>query len=374
MTIISRKRRRRLCLAVLTVTSLTFSASAVPQDGDDNNWNQEQQQPFETVAVSRYAGAASTVGSNAQDASGRINGVSSSIPGNDTSLPSASSSSATGRYGHAAVYQQYKSRILFIGGQIGTSGTFVTNDVLALDLTQPYTRLRDDNAAISASSQETSSYTGATNPSLKTQLSIGLPPNAWTASTVDAQERVWLIGGVTQDCESDAVAYVLDEASSWKAVDLGNYRPPRRRQAKAVAVKEGTEDTSIYIFGGIAEPYTCSLDTVGYLAMDIWNTTSTSTMPQVDINPWRTPKLVLDLERNNANATSDGDQDATSASVYEPAISDYAAVSMPQVSSVIYLGGQAANGKLLPMNEALIFDTSRSTWARQVSHCLDLGE
>lgn len=331
----SRKRRRKPCTCsssslVVLFACLSLLSGGVRGKTSTHNEDDsiDRQQAFETVPVTRYSS------SNDQDTQGRVNGVSSSL-----------NSTTTGRYGHAAVYQQYTNKILFIGGQVGTSGTYVTNDVLSLDLSKAYTPY-----------STVSGFTETTNPALVPELSVGLPPNAWSASSIDAQERIWLIGGVTQDCESDAVAYVLQDASTWSPVDLGNYRPPRRRQAKAVAVANGTEETSIYIFGGVAEPYTCSLETVGYLAMDIWNTTSTSAAPLVDSKPWKIPSTSMHLDRQRKT--------------YEPAISDYAAVSLPNQQAILYVGGQDASGRLVPMNELLLFNTSTLAWSRLVCYIL----
>ena len=312
----SRKRRRKPCWPILALLSCSVARG------------KEQQQAFETVQVGRYTSA----GARAVSHGG------SSLASNATI--------SNGRYGHAAIYQQYHNSILFIGGQIGTSGTYVTNDVLSLDLNKPYSRF-----------STISGFTETTNPALIPALSSGLPPNAWSAYAIDAQERIWLIGGVTQDCESDAVAYVLQDGSSWTPVDLGHYRPPRRRQASAIAVCNGTEDSSLYIFGGVAEPYTCSLETVGYLAMDIWNTTTTTAAtPLVNSIPWETPSNTsLRLERQNSNR-------------YEPALSDYAVVSLPEEKVIVYVGGQDANGNLASMDEVLLFNTSTSTWTTDVSY------
>lgn len=322
----SRKRRRKPCsclqasstLAVLALLCSLGLAGGV----------RGKEQAFETVPVTRYS-----------------SGDSASQHGQHGRVDSGSYSNSTspgGRYGHAAVYQQYTNKILFIGGQIGTTGTFVTNDVLSLDLSKPYSPF-----------STVSGFTETTNPALVPSLSVGLPPNAWSAYAVDAQERIWLVGGVTQDCESDAVAYVLQNASDWTPVELGNYRPPRRRQARAISVNNGTEDSNLYIFGGIAEPYTCSLETVGYLAIDIWNTTTTDAAPSVQSISWEAPEAPLHLDRPGG--------------IQEPALSDYAAVSLPGEKAILFIGGQDASGKLAPMDEVLLFNTSTAEWSRQVS-------
>ena len=98
---------------------------------------------------------------------------------------------------------------------------------------------------------------------------MGLPPHAWAAVTVDNKERIWVIGGVTQNCASDSLAVIL-ESGKWSTVALPptSSIPPRRRQARAITTLPGLSaitnlpTSNIWVWGGIAEPYTCSFDTV----------------------------------------------------------------------------------------------------------------
>lgn len=318
---VSRKRRRKLSWCGPSALLSLFAIANC--SGVRGELQLQRQRPaIETVQAGRYTPSGAT---------------------GETLFSLNASSFTHGRYGHAAVYQQYRNRVLFIGGQIGTSGTYITNDVLSLDLNKPYTR-----------HSTLSGFTESTNPALVPELSVNLPPSAWSAYAVDAQERIWIIGGVTQDCEDDAAAYVLQDAATWIPVDLGQYRPPRRRQAGAIAINNGTKDSSLFVFGGIAEPYTCSLETVGYLAMDIWNATSTPiAAPPVVSVEWQGP------------AASNTSLPLTRNSEYEPALSDYAAVSLPNEKAIIYIGGQDASGKLASMDQLLVFNTSTFVWSKE---------
>ena len=236
---------------------------------------------------------------------------------------------ATGRYGHSAVYLPYRKQVLFIGGQIGSRGSFFTDDVLALDMSLPY---------------------DSRNPSSSSDFAGDLPRTAWAASTVDAQQRVWVIGGITEDCEDEATAYLLEDGNTWKAVGRQNKgnRPPRRRQAQAVALDDGSMHSSIYVFGGIAEAHTCSLETVGYLAMDVWNATDPDNAGAAVTVPW---KDQIEVKKSLPNG---------------PPVSDYAAVRLHQSDSILYIGGQDASGRMLEMDRILQYNTTSKLWSTHV--------
>lgn len=237
---------------------------------------------------------------------------------------------SSGRYGHSAVYLPYKKQVLFLGGQIGTRGSSFTNEVLALDMTLSY---------------------DARNPAPPPDFAEGLPPTAWAASAVDAQQRIWMIGGVTQNCQDESTAYLLEDGSKWTATgqDHKGSRPPRRRQAQAVVLDDGSMQSSIYVFGGIAEAHTCSLETVGYLAMDSWNATDPDNAGAAQTTPW---KGQIELQKVLPNG---------------PPVSDYVAVRLQQTDSILYLGGQDATGRLLEMDRILRYNTTSKFWSMHVS-------
>lgn len=297
--------------------------------------------------------------------------------------PSSSGGLVTGRYGHAAVYLPSQNQVLFIGGQIGSRGLYITNDVLSYNLSASSRSLSSSHHHSFAVPPDDSGSTTSTdsrrprrpNPALLPDLSANLPPNAWAAAAYEGQKdddggggAVWMYGGVTQDCTNDAAAYVLNlNDSLWTAVENVSSvthraaSPPRRRQAQAVHM---LDTATTYIFGGIAEPHTCSLDTVAYLAMDVWaypvdsttNATgkgdSTRSHPTIDHIVQTLPFYLSGIKSNGSH--------------YEPAVSDYAAVPLSGRDGIVYIGGQTAGGELVPMDEVLYFNTTLQEWRRKV--------
>lgn len=254
---------------------------------------------------------------------------------NSTQVLPAIGNATTGQalYGHVAVYLPSSEQLLLIGGQIGESGTVITKEIRTFNL---YSELLYGPRPTSVIPD---------NPSLDPYLSSTLPPHAWAAATVDTQERVWLIGGLTQDCRIDGAAYVLDAGGEgWTSPVASPRAPPRRRQAAAVAVLNATTHLDdIYVFGGIAEAWTCAGETIGYLGMDRWSTAST----EVESIPWATPE----------SATSR----------YEPPVSDYTASLLGDGASIAVVGGQTTDGVLAHMDEVLVFGTKKRAWSLQVS-------
>jgi hypothetical protein len=148
-----------------------------------------------------------------------------------------------------------------------------------------------------------------------------------------------------------------DPEAVWQAVEpAGTIRPPRRRQAKAVSVyDQDNEVDKIYVFGGIAEPYTCSLETVAYLAMDVWKVPRGGTSsPQVEILSWK-------------SSAAHGDDYANDS--FRPPVSDYTAVYLADRHEIAYFGGQDAAGNLVSMDLVLLFDIRTQTFSIHVSSC-----
>ena len=241
--------------------------------------------------------------------------------------PRAVAALAHGRYGHGSVYLHETNQVLFLGGQVGSTGTYITNDVVVLDLDE--------------------AYPSASNPRSISAYSQGLPPHAWAATSVDTDQNVWVIGGVTQDCAADGLTTVL-KGSDWTTANPTGHVPPRRRQAQAVAVSNSSslavDETQFWVWGGIAEPYTCSLDTVGYMGMDMWSTISRS----IATYSWA----------SQVGKTIPKD--------YRPPVSDYAAVLLRDGVSIAFIGGQVAQGDLAEMDQILTFDTVERTWSLKV--------
>ncbi|GAA5881282.1 hypothetical protein JCM1840_003844 [Sporobolomyces johnsonii] len=245
-----------------------------------------------------------------------------------TSSPTvvASTTSSTGRFGHSAVYlPPPTNQILLFGGQVGDNGTQITSSVLRFDAASTFLWGDRPVSAI------------PDNPAVDATLSSGFPATAWAASALDEQERTWIVGGVTDSCQ-EPMAHVLN-GSSWSTPTLSPRVPPRRRQASAVAVANlTTQGTDVWVFGGIAEAYTCSSETIGYVGIDRYDTA----LDTVESMAWAAP----------INATSD----------WEAPVSDYTATLLDDGSSIAIVGGQTAQGELAGMDQVLVFNVDLRNW------------
>lgn len=254
-------------------------------------------------------------------------------------VPTISNSTTTnvGRYGHSAVFLDATNTLLFIGGQVGDNGTVVTADVLQFDLSSAFLWGPRPLSAI------------PDNPASAPLLEAGLPPHAWAAAALDAANTTWLIGGVTQNCEADGIAYTLAASGSgaqkgWTSPRVSPHAPPRRRQAQAVPVfNRTTSGADLYVFGGIAERYTCSEETIGYFGIDRWDTVGGT----VETLPWNDP----------ANWPG---------KTYDPPVSDYTATLLADKASIVIIGGQTAAGDLVGMGSVQVFNTSLRSWLSKV--------
>ncbi|KAL8291520.1 hypothetical protein RQP46_002498 [Phenoliferia psychrophenolica] len=249
-------------------------------------------------------------------------------------IPTISNSTTAneGRYGHSAVYLAASNSVLFIGGQVGDNGTVVTADVLQFELESAFLWGKRPLSAI------------PDNPRASPLLEAGLPPHAWAAAALDAANRTWLIGGVTQNCETDGIAYTLTVATEgaqkgWASERVSPWAPPRRRQAQAVSVLNSTTNgADLYVFGGIAERYTCSEETIGYFGIDRWDTVHGT----VETLPWNAP--------------------AGWTGAFDPPVSDYTATLLQDKSSIVLVGGQTAAGDLVGMGSVQVFNTGLRSW------------
>ncbi|GAA5839048.1 hypothetical protein JCM9279_002576 [Rhodotorula babjevae] len=260
-----------------------------------------------------------------------------------SSLPTVvDTTPAQGRYGHSAVYlPPPANELLLIGGQVGESDTAITNDVL---------RFRLASSLVWGADRPLSAIPD--NPLKNSSLATGLPASAWGAAAVAAQGQAWLIGGVTADCDKDAIAHVLStvpasssssSATAWAVPALSPRYPPRRRQASALAVANATTGgTDVWVLGGIADSWTCSTDTIGYAGVDRYDTVS----GLVESMPWSAPGGVDPAE-------------------WEPPVSDYAAVVLEQGVGILVVGGQGSDGHLADMAEVFNFDVATRSWTQQ---------
>ncbi|GAA5956873.1 hypothetical protein JCM8115_003848 [Rhodotorula mucilaginosa] len=248
-----------------------------------------------------------------------------------------------GRYGHSAVYLPPPANsLLLIGGQIGTNGTAITNDVLQFSVASTFL-WGDDRPADSAIPD---------NPAVNPTLSSGLPASAWSAAAVDPHTAsTWLIGGVTPDCETDSLVHTLAAAaasstsSGWNTASITPRAPPRRRQATAFPIANSTTGgNDIWVIGGIADQYTCSVDTIGYVGLDRYDTT----LGTVESMAWTAPAGVDSVE-------------------WTAPVSDYAATVLEDGASIVVIGGQTALGDLVSLDQVLLFDVQTRTWTQKAT-------
>ncbi|KAK4696985.1 hypothetical protein P7C70_g8281, partial [Phenoliferia sp. Uapishka_3] len=128
-------------------------------------------------------------------------------------------------------------------------------------------------------------------------------------------------------------------SQGWANPGVQPRTPPRRRQAQAVAVYNATTSGSdLFVFGGIAEKYTCSSETIGYFGVDRWDTVAGT----VETLPWDPPA--------NADAT------------FAVPVSDYTATLLADNTSIVLVGGQTASGNLVGMETVLVFNSKLRTW------------
>ncbi|KAG0143154.1 hypothetical protein CROQUDRAFT_661648 [Cronartium quercuum f. sp. fusiforme G11] len=281
-----------------------------------------------------------------------------------------------GRYGHISIYlpsfilsgSDLGPVILYIGGQIKGEGNYITNDVLMFQTRKSY-QPRTANEP---------------NPQLIPFMSKGLPPIAWASGEIDSNGRIWIIGGVVEDCQLSRMAFIYDliegHSASWEPwQNLNpNFVPVRRRQARAVRVIRDTTSsgpisyrntslspsshftnnslisnqtytmnglqghTELWILGGVSDSYTCSSSVVGYLGIHKWDTPTSSVHP-----------LQLNHDSGTGHTTT----------LLRPPISDYStAALLPTGRKIAYIGGQLSNGTFAGMECLLVLDTTNERW------------
>ncbi|EGG03190.1 uncharacterized protein MELLADRAFT_65785 [Melampsora larici-populina 98AG31] len=267
-----------------------------------------------------------------------------------------------GRVGYISIYlpsfilspSDTGPAILYIGGQIDSTGTYITNDVMMFRPTKPYQ---------SPSSPDP-------NPQLFPFLSNGLPPTAWGSGGIDHQGKLWVIGGVVEDCHHTSLAYVRDlkkgslaDWTSWHHHGI-NSTIKRRRQTQAVRVIRNSTNhhaqhshltsdlrftnsslisnqsttpghAEFWILGGVSDPYTCSKTLLGHLGVDKWDTQKSTVDP-------------LQLDCIHANQSTS----------LRPPIADYSVTTLSNdAQKIIYIGGQMVDASYGSMENILVLDT-----------------
>ncbi|BGP19874.1 hypothetical protein JCM10213_008653 [Rhodosporidiobolus nylandii] len=278
----------------------------------------------------RQAGVAYSVGANNTDAAS--GGVSA-----------RQATSVEGRYGHSAVYLAEGNKLLLLGGQLdsanGSSATGgapeVSSAVLQFNLASTFLWGDRPVSAI------------PDNPSTNTTLSSSFPGAAFGAAAATSTGDVWLLGGLSpSDCTASPALVFSQTTEEWAAPspELSPRTPPRRRQASAVPVQNSTTGgTDIWVFGGIAEQWTCAEggETVGYVGIDRYDTVGGS----VESLPWLAPE--------------------GAAQGWAAPVSDYSATFMELEEEIVIVGGQTAQGELVDMSSVLLFDVESRSWTAQ---------
>ncbi|GAA5980946.1 hypothetical protein JCM11641_005494 [Rhodosporidiobolus odoratus] len=261
-------------------------------------------------------------------------------------------SSSQGRYGHSALYLPPPvNQLLLLGGQLdntdtdsssssNTTAPELSSSVLTFNLGSTFLW---GNRPVSAIPD---------NPRSDPTYSTSFPGGAFGAAAVAGNGSLWYIGGIaTQPCDSATTfpALVFTQGANWTQPESSPRIPPRRRQASAVSVKNATTGgVDVWVFGGIAEQYTCSSDgsTVAYAGVDRYDTLSGT----VETMAWSAP----------VNASQ----------VWDAPVSDYSATWVEELGEVVVVGGQTAQGVLAPMDAVLRFEVATRTWAEATT----LGE
>ncbi|KAN0065529.1 hypothetical protein ACQY0O_001366 [Thecaphora frezii] len=295
------------------------------------------------------------------------------------------------RWGQTAAYLPDHNAILFVGGQTNKQGS-ITNDVYALDLsgTRAKTGANDQRSARGPSHRS--------NRWIRLS-SEGLPPHAFAASTVTgsssssasdgaAGEKLWIIGGVTQDCQKDAPAYYWSAPSgditrgSWSNLTVQG-APVRRHGARAIQLPNSYLDsivsstqvvsqsggsslsitsmtnssgTTVMVVGGTADSsvcYTVSGDnrSVRYVGADLWNAGASY------------------KQRRPASFVRSFGLDTKLQSL--PLV-DYSTVLVPGDKSssgdasdkVVFIGGKVGSGELAQLERLWVLNLRSGNWER----------
>ena len=135
-----------------------------------------------------------------------------------------------------------------VGGEVQSSGTQITNEVLVLPV-----RPKARQPALAKVLQ-----LNATNPSFSPGLNEGLPPHAFAAMSLSKDESALIVvGGMTTECSSDALVHSFDLSGNgdWAQVTPSNVI--RRRGAGMTWVDNNSTNGEMMLVGGIADSYTC---------------------------------------------------------------------------------------------------------------------
>ncbi|WWC92728.1 uncharacterized protein L201_007687 [Kwoniella dendrophila CBS 6074] len=232
-------------------------------------------------------------------------------------IPGVLALTPTARWGHQAVYVKSKQSMYIVGGEVPTSGSQITNDVLVLSL-------------------------NSSSASFSTASSDGLPPHAFASMVLNPSGSSLVVtGGITSSCSSDATTHTLnlDNNDGWVSTTPNKFL--RRRGAGAAYVTDSSGNSDILVIGGIADKYVCSSSTNSYPASDV---------------------LSLPLSSSSLISSRSLPTSLTGSSL---AVSDFALTT--GTDGKIYLtGGQTSSGEFVDMTTVGVWDSSNG-WNSQVT-------
>ncbi|KIS69920.1 uncharacterized protein UMAG_10155 [Mycosarcoma maydis] len=268
----------------------------------------------------------------------------------------------TKRWGQTATYVRGHNVVLVVGGQTSISGD-ITNDVYALDVS-------DLSAASMVSNSSAQSW--------QRLSSNGLPAHAYAAASVvtdpvDGSDKLWIVGGVTENCAHDAPAYVWSApagnitAGKWAPVYADNgVAPSRRRGAKAVTLTSSNATPSVLVSGGTYDASTCASTNGTYAGLDVWGQ---STFLHTSL---ASHNLSKSIETAHVGVDVTGTTYATiqslaiDARMRDFSLTDYATVVLPANGTcgekVVFLGGKDGSGNMARLDKFWVLDVGSGNW------------
>ncbi|WWC65729.1 uncharacterized protein I303_108351 [Kwoniella dejecticola CBS 10117] len=231
-------------------------------------------------------------------------------------LPGVMGLTPAARWGHQAVYVKSKQSMYIVGGEVPTSGSQITNDVLVLPL-------NSSSAAFTTASSE------------------GLPPHAFASMIVTPDGSSLVVtGGITSSCDGDGTTHTLglDSNDGWVSTTPNKFL---RRRGSAAAYVDNSGKDVVMVVGGIADKYVCSSSTHSYPAAD-----------------------VLSLPLSSSSLISSRSL-PTSLTGSEMAVSDFA-LTTGSDGKVYLTGGQTSSGQFVDMTTIGVWDSSNG-WSSQVT-------
>ncbi|WVQ79321.1 hypothetical protein IAT38_001418 [Cryptococcus sp. DSM 104549] len=231
------------------------------------------------------------------------------------SLPRALASTPAARWGHQAVYVKSKQAVYVVGGEVSSSDSEITNEVLILSL-------------------------NSTSTDFTSGSSSGLPAHAFASMIVTPDDSsLVVVGGMTSDCSSDATAHTLDLSSGTAWTSATPNRFSRRRGTGMVWVDNNSTNGEVMVVGGIADSYSCASSTSVYAAADI---------------------LSLPL---SSSALVSSRSLPTSLTGSTLAVSDFG-LATDSAGKIYLAGGQSSSGDLVSLSAIGVWDSSNG-WKSQ---------